>query len=182
VVISLTPTITGDHMKIEIDLNDLGFDYDEEGDKGRVRTIQEAVVAQAANQIIATSGWDYRQQVNAVVHEEAGKVIALRVDLALKGQIQRTSEWGEPVGAPVTILDIVREELGKFLGGKTVRDRFANGSDNKPQNLAEMVARTVADLLRSEFSTEIRKVRAEVIDQLRTKALKAAADALVSGK
>lgn len=168
-------------MKIEIDLDDLGFDYDENGDQGRVRTIQDAIVAQAANTIIATSGWEYRNEVNKMVHDQARVAVAERLDAALAGSLQRTTEWGEGIGGPVTILDIVREELGKFLNGKTVRDRFASGND-KPQNLAEMVMRAVGDMLRQEFAAEIRKVRTEVIDQLRTKALHAAADALVSGR
>lgn len=168
-------------MKIEIDLDDLGFDYDENGDHGRVRTIQDAIVAQAANTIIATSGWEYRNEVNKLVHEQARAAVAERLDTALSGSLQRTSEWGEAIGGPVTLLDIVREELGKFLNGQTIRDRYASGND-KPQNLAEMVARVVGEMLRQEFAAEIRKVRAEVVDQIRTKALQGAADALVSGR
>lgn len=168
-------------MKIEIDLDNLGFDYDENGDRGRVRTIQEAIVTAAANQIIGASGWEYRNELTAIVREEARTAVAAKLDEALKGNIQRSTEWGEPVGSPASLLDIVRDELGKFLKGTQVRDRFANGQDH-PQNLAEMVARTVGAMLRNEFAAEIRTVKSQVVNDLRTKALTAAADALTSAK
>jgi hypothetical protein len=169
-------------VKIEIDLDNLGFSYDENGDHGRIRTIQEAIVVAAAQQIIGTSGWEYRTELSRVVQEEARKAVAARLDEALQGNIQRSTEWGEPIGNPTTLLGIVRYELGKFLDGKAVRDSFESNGRSDPQNLAEMIRRETTVIMRKDLAAEIRKVRQEVVDLLRTKVLAAAGDALVSGK
>lgn len=167
-------------MKIEIDLNDLGFTYDPDGNVQEGRTIRDAVVSAAAAQILATSGWNYQSDLNSKVREVANKEIQARMTEALRGAIQRTTVWGEAIGEPTTLLEIVRHELGKFVDGKDIRSNMS--INDKPRNLAELIHLEVASLLRGELRDEIRAVRTAVGDGLRDKALKAAAAALVSSK
>lgn len=163
-------------MKIEIDLSSLGFHYDEDGDPVRNQSLEDAIVIAAANQLLSKMDYEARARIQDYVESAARTYIAEVVDAALAEPIQRHQPWGDKIGEPVTIKEIVRVQLEKFMGAPSPTDRY--GRSTSPANLTELVEQVVKSLINNELATDIRKIKQEVSDQLRTKALAAAVAAL----
>lgn len=172
-------------LVVEIDLGKLGLvSYDEDGEPTGPADLREQIIERAAHKLLTE--WDYdskrafRELVHQIRDEEIRSHLAVVIRTALSEPIQRTSTWGEKRGEPVTVLDLIREELGKFLGGTTpTRDTF--GGDKGPKNLADLIAVIAKEAMGQEFSKEIREAKAAVTEQVTQIATEAAAQ-LLQGK
>jgi hypothetical protein len=162
-------------VKIEIDLANLGFHYDEDGDRVGNKSLEDAIVQAAANKLLSGMEYPLRSQIDDYLKSVAKEHIAGIVNGVLSEPIQRREQWGDKKGEPVTIREIVRVQLQAFMSAPTPRDRYGNSG---PANLTELVDQIVRGLLQKELAEDVRAIKKEVSDQLRTKALRAAVEAL----
>lgn len=164
-------------MKIEIDLDDLGFHYDPEGDPIGNVSLRDAIVQAAVRLLLAGDfGRGVRQTVTDTVNTLAHEKAAALVEETFTAPIQRTTRWGETEGEPTTVREIVREAIEKWVQVPANRQ---NGSSNGVyRSLADLIDAEVRSVLTKELQAEIVRVKREVADQIRDRALAAAAASL----
>lgn len=163
-------------LTVTVDLAALGMRYDEDGDPAGRQSFEAAVIEAAAAKLLADSK-ETRQALKERVHrirdEELRAAIAEQVRAAMDLPIQRTTQWGEAKGDPVTIRELVRLELEQFLSAKSRGNDYRSSSDKTPRNLDEMIQTVAHDALRKEFDTEVRAARKAVTDKVTELALAA---------
>ncbi|WP_435582889.1 hypothetical protein [Amycolatopsis thermoflava] len=162
-------------MKLELDLNDL--QYDEEGEPVGRRELRDVIVGSAAEQLVREIRKEALRgildKVEAVVQDE----VRATVQTVLSQPIQRTTVWGETRGEPTSVLEIVREQIGKYLDGN---GRRRDSYNREPQNLRELIDDSVRDVLNKEMTQAVNDARTKVNTEIRDHALKAAANALTA--
>lgn len=166
-------------MKIEIDLDNLGFTYDEDGDPSRTATLRDAIVQAAAHKLALEQNHEVRSDLRHLATNIVTQRIASTVDEVLREPIQRTSPWGEHRGEPVTVKDMVREELHQFMS-RPPRDRYSFDR-SKPNSLAELVQESTRTMLTGELKKTVEQAKENVHNTVTDAALKAAVEAISKG-
>lgn len=167
--------------KIEIDLADLGLPtgQDYEGEPYGAKTLTDLIVDAAVERLLGTNR-DLQHEVSTKVSErinaEINKRIKDEVDAAFSAPIQRRAAWGDKVGEPTTVKEIIRESLEKFLQGKASRDRYS--SSGPAGNLGELVDDATKHLMNAELKKTVDAARATIHEKVTAAALKAAVDTL----
>lgn len=168
-------------MKFEIDLGDLLNEYDTDETHAR-DALRAEIVDRAATQLLTNLDPDERHDIIRAVQRERQQIVhdrlVAQVTEALAQPIRRTSPWGESQGEPVTVLELIRQHLEKFLTGhgSPMHDRF--GGDKVPQNLTELVQQATRTVMTKELTQAVNEAKAKISDEVRTKALSAAVAAL----
>jgi len=162
--------------KIEIDLRDLGLPAgrDSDGEPYGSATLQDLIIEAAANKLVGND-YEMKKELRAKVSRQfddaiQGKVEALVAEV-FDAPIQRTTSWGEAQGDPVTVKELIREYIEKFLKGKAGRD----GYNRDPQNLGDMIS----DAVRTAMTTDLKKTVDEAKKQVHQKVTEAALKAAV---
>jgi len=166
-------------MKIEIDLNDLGFSYDEEGDPAGAATLQDLVVQEVARLLLQGTNLPrlVREKVEERVQQEVDEKVAELVAEAVQKPIQRTNPYGEKRGEPVTLLEMIGESLEAYLNRPARNSRNPYGSD-KPGNLAELIGQETERVIGREMAETIKQTKSEVYQTITAKALEVALTAV----
>lgn len=166
-------------MKVEIDLSDLGFVYDEDGDPVGKATLQDAVIQEAARQVVADIDREARQEIGRVTREvvsaQVNALVVEHVQQVMSQPIQRTTGWGEKQGEPVSILELIRVELEKFL---TLKPGRRDSYNSNPQCLADVISDATRDAMNRELREEVAKAKKNVHNAVTEAALSAAVAAL----
>jgi len=148
--------------------------YDSEGDPIEAPTTVEAVVlGMAADRLIeqmARSGYDWRSDLARRVASVRDDMIAaaLRPDVeaALLAPVQKTSNYGDPLGAPTTVRDLIVAKVEEWLTSAN-RDSYKNPRGlTKPQ---EIIAGEVDRAMGKEMKDAIDAAKAEVVAAVQAK-------------
>lgn len=165
-------------LTVTVDLAKLGMHYDEDGDPVGRQSFEEAVIEAAAVKMLADSKearHDLRERVSRIRDEELRAALGAEVQAAMDLPIQRTSHWGETEGGPVTIRELIRLELEKFLSAAPRANGGYRSSDDKtPRNLDEMIAEATKQAMRDQFTPAIREAQKKIAAQVTELALAAA--------
>jgi len=159
-------------VNVSIDLDALFVEpADLDGDPVNVRTaMRNAVVQAAATKLIA--GFNHeelhelRQEVHRVRSELVRERLVAEVTAAMDLAIQRTTQWGDPIGDPTTVRELIRMELEAFLSG-TSTARKIDSYDKSPQNLRELINLVARDTMHGELGKQVRTARAEIDKRVR---------------
>lgn len=172
-------------IQIEIDTDDLlpDLSYDEDGmpDGTPGTPLQALVVDAAARQIIRSDSFDrevkalVRKRTEEIVNERVESAVGDLVAEAIKTPIQRRHPWGDRIGEPITVREIIRENVEKFFKAPARNDSYSRNGEN---GVAEMIQNFTREALGKELKAEVDAARKEVGDQIRDKALKAAVAAI----
>lgn len=171
-------------LTVTVDLAALGMTYDEDGDPVGRATFQDAVIEAAAAKLLGDGKESERalkERVERIRDEELRAAIGAEVRSAMDLPIQRTSQWGETKGDPVTIRELIRLELEKFLSASPRGNDYRSSSDKTPRNLEEMIREVTTVTMRGEFADAVRDAKAKVAAQVTELAL-AAAQKLIAQK
>lgn len=173
-------------IQVEIDTDDLlpsvHYDYEGEPTGEPGAPLEALVVEAAARQIIRSDGFDaevrrkVERRVEEVIDERVQASVSALVDEAIKTPIQRRHPWGDEIGEPITVREIVREHVEKFFKATPSRDGYRNSG--RENGVAEMIQNLTRDALGKELQDEVKAARKKVGDQIRDKALQAAVDAI----
>lgn len=161
-------------MKIEIDLNDLGFTYDEDGDPDGENSIADAIVEAAASKLILQGSMrrEVDNRLQEKINTEIDGLVRERVESMFDESIQRTTPWGEKRGEPTTILEMIRESLEKFLSSSGRRRDSFGGRD--PVNLQELIDDATKTLMTTELRKTVTEAKQNVHNTITNRALQAA--------
>jgi predicted component of type VI protein secretion system len=172
---------------VEVDLAKLGLpEYDSEGDPMGPTTFRQEVVEAAARMLRADAADSRRalgERVKEIRDDEIRAQVAAEVRAVLAEPIQRTTKWNEPQGPPVTIRELIREELEKFLNGKatfSMTDPYT--SQKKPHSLADLLTEITKEALRTEFTADIREAKKVIAEQVKQIATETAAKLLTKDR
>jgi hypothetical protein len=152
-------------VNLSIDLDALFVEPTElDGDPVNVRTaMRDAVVQAAATKLIA--GFDYeelhemRQEVQRVRSDLVRERLLAEVEAAFSEPVQRTTSWGEKLGEPSSLRELIRAELEAFLNNTNRRRR---DTYDKPQSLAELIEIISRDVMSTTLRKSVSEVRAKV--------------------
>ena len=138
-------------VKIELDLSDFGFRFDPDNPDAN-GSLTDLVVAEAARVLVDQINFD--------------------------APIQRTTGWNEKQGDPMSITEMIRVELERFLSDWKPTERSNYSSDKTPRNLGDLIAEVSKHILATELRADIEKIRREVGVKVQDIAIAAAAEAL----
>jgi hypothetical protein len=160
-------------MEIKIDLNDLGFKYDEDGDPAGRNTLTDAIIDEAARKLVNSlvSQREVTDKMNQKINEMIDERVAGMVEAAFEQPVQRTTRWGERQGEPTTVREIIREAIEKYLNAPA---RGRDGYTRDPKNLTELVEDAVRDAMNRDLKATVEAAKANVHNTVTKKALEAA--------
>lgn len=163
-------------MKIEIDLADLGFHYDEDGDAVHNKTLDDAVVERAAQKV--AQNLSQKRELGETIRKAVEQLVADKVTEALSKPIQRTTKWNEKQGEPVSVLELIRQHLETFLADGTSQRNY----DRKPTSLAAVIEDATREVMGKELKVAVADAKAKIEKHVFDKALAAAVAALSKDK
>jgi hypothetical protein len=166
-------------MKIEIDLAHLGLsDYDEDGNPTRGLSLRDLIVEAAVEKLIPSDYQlqkDIREKIDHQFKTRIEEKVKAMVEEAFDAPLQRTNNWGESKGEPVTVKELIGETLQKWLTGPKDRNRSYSTAAG---NLQELVDDATKTLMSKEFKANIDKAKENVVSTVNEAALKAAIEVL----
>ena len=161
---------------VEIRLSDVagwkGYNYDTDEPHGEV-TIGDMVAEQIASKLIK----EIRDSVQAKVQETVNAAVKAQVDVwvrdALAEPIQRTNDYGRPVGEAKSMPEFVGEHVTKWFSEPA--DRYDSQRGTRVQ---KMIYEEVDRKLKGEMTSAIREAKAAVVRAVSGQAGKLLADAI----
>jgi hypothetical protein len=162
-------------MKIEIELQDIGVSYDEDGEL--TGGLRDAVVHELVSRLTSEGGAFYdlkgtvRRQVEEQIHERVGALVQEAIDQP----VQRTTRWGEKQGDEVTVRELIRKEIERYLNSSPNTSSSYNA---QPGNLTQLIHKETVVVLNREMGAEAKKAREAIQNTVLKRAIEAAAKAI----
>jgi hypothetical protein len=139
--------------------------YDEEGNReynGEATTIADLVVRRIVRKATQGPDWDsLARRITTVRDEVIRELVRPQVEEALTAPVQRTSSWGDPVGDPQTLRDVIIAEAQKLL--KQPADSY---NRDKGTVLEQVVRKEVQAALSAEIKAAVQQAREAVAGEI----------------
>lgn len=163
---------------VEIRLSDVagwkGYDYEHDEPHGEI-TIGDMVAEQIAAKLLK----EIRDGVQGKVQQAVNEAVKAQVDEwvreALAEPIQRTNDYGRPVGEAKSMPEFVAEHVAKWFSEPA--DRYDSQRGTRVQKL---IYDEVDRKLKGELTTAIREAKASVVRAVSGQAGKLLAEAIKS--
>ena len=134
--------------------------YDEDGDwtGKRYRTVGELVAAQILDRLVRDNHWNrLRDQMLEIRGEVIREALLPVVEKAMGESFQKTNNFGEASGAPVTMRQVIADEVKRILTNPA-----DNYSRDKGTVLQVMVRKEVEAALGAEIRDAVKQAREQV--------------------
>jgi len=107
-----------------------------------------------------------RDDIQRAIRERVQEVVAPAVEAALVEGVQRTDNYGSPVGPKVSLREVIVDEATKALNKKIeVRDNYGRSESVVQQVIRSEVQDALAKELKAEVKAEGERVKAAVRDK-----------------
>lgn len=150
------------------------------------RTFADVVTDLASRALVADLTRDrdqwssMRTRVATIRDEEIRAALAPLITQALDGSIQRTNDYGEPVGPATTLRDMIVAQVNDSLTKPRKRDGSSFAA--KDETLVQAVVREhVERALTKELTEAVAIAKGEVVGAVRSRAADVLAKAVVDG-
>jgi hypothetical protein len=150
------------------------------------RTFADAVLDLTSRALLAEVTKDrdewssMRKRVATITDEEIRTALAPLITKSLEGTIQRTNDYGEPVGPATTLRDMIVAQVNDALTKPRKRDGSSFAS--KDETLVQAVVREhVERALTNELTEAVAVAKADVVGAVRSRAADVLAKAVVDG-
>lgn len=168
-------------MQIEVKVGDVDLGTAIRGYYGpndEPATLADLVVTELASRFMQTDDWStLRRRIREIRDEEIRAQVTPMIAEAVAKPIQRTGAYGDPIGEPISMREVVVDEARKILQG-TPKGRYDR--DAQPlgrQLIHEMVNRE----LKTELADAIKAERQKVVDAVRAQAAELITEAVTKG-
>lgn len=148
----------------------VGYDYDDGpislGDKvieRLVRTLTDKFEAQAQKQL--------HEALKSSIETKATEL----VEAAVNAPIRKTNTWGEPVGEPTSLRDMIDQKVKEFLGSRI--DSGYTGSHPRTF-IQNMVGKQVEASMQKEFAAAIQQGKEELLKAVKGHAAEVISESL----
>jgi histone H3/H4 len=154
---------------LTLDTN-VGYDREDEP-----VSLGDMVVAKLVRNLTEKFEAQARQQLHAAL---AGAIEAKATELvetAVQAPIRKTNTWGEPVGEPTTLRDMIDAKVKEFLNA-----RIDSGySRTSPQSFIQnLVGKQVAAEMEKEFKDSIQKGKEQLLSAVKDRAAEVISESL----
>lgn len=130
---------------------------DEDGDRyeAGVHTVGGLVAAQIVAQLVKDTRWPtMKETFMEIRREEIRAAVRPSIDQALSAPIQKTTGYGQPVGEPTTLAEIIAEEARQYMAKPS--DSFRN---EKGTLLQQAVRTEVARAFQQGIADAVKQAR-----------------------
>lgn len=149
-------------------------------------TIQDAIVYEAARIALKRGDWDstdaegrrrLRDRITAIRDEEIRAYITPMIREAMNSTLQKTNEYGEPRGEPVSITAVIMDEVKKALTLNT-----GNSFRSERSALTNVMREHIDTVITRELKAEVDAAKALVVKAVQEQGAKFPADAVTALK
>jgi hypothetical protein len=166
---------------MKIDVNVSGIDLDtlvnEPSEYVAPVTVADKVAEQLVREAMKADSWKpLVQRVREIRDEEIRKLVLPAITEAFEKPIQKTNAYGEPIGQPATLREVVVHEARKILNG-TKGDAYGRNAPLAQDLINQMVTRE----LRAELADAIKAEREKVVAAVRAQAADLITEAVTKG-
>lgn len=157
-------------MNITVSVSDVALDtvvaevfgYDQETGEpfamGPGKTVADLVAAQIVDRLVKDDRWpSLAEKVREIRSEVIREAIRPSVDEAIAAPVCKTNTWGEPMGKPTSLREVVIDEARKLMNEPV--DRYAQA---KGTYLTKAVRDEVQAALKAEIAEAVKQVREQV--------------------
>lgn len=127
----------------------LGYDPDADEDRFVSSSLQQEIVHAASLELVKQA----RKGIEKAVLDEVRNAVAGKVEEVvtetLAAPVQKTNEWGSPVGDAKPLAQLISEQAQDALRKPELRDGYSRGAQ------PTMVQRIIADEIEKAFKTEL---------------------------
>lgn len=157
---------------------------DDEGSASGPVSIQDAIVHEAARMLLrkwadASDGYEDRRQLRerivAIRDEEIRALIVPVIREAMTGTVQKTNEYGEPRGEPVSMTAVIMDEVRKAL---TVNPNQTYR--NERSALTNVMREHIDTVITRELMAEVNAAKAMVVKAIQDQGAKFLAETVAS--
>jgi len=153
-------------MNITVNVDEVTLDtivrqgYDGES----ATTIADLVAAEIVQRLAAKreEWYELSRTVTEIRREVIREAVLPAIEQAIAAPIQKTSLYGDPVGDPVTLREVIVDEARKVISAKDPNDYRGD----KGTFLVRVVREEVSNALRAEIAAEVAKAKAAVADEI----------------
>jgi hypothetical protein len=159
---------------------------DDEGNGSSPVTIQDAIVYEAARIALKRGDWDstdaegrrrLRDRITAIRDEEIRAYITPMIREAMNSTLQKTNEYGEPRGEPVSVTAVIMDEVRKAL---TINSNSTYR--NERSALTNVMREHIDVVITRELKAEVDAAKALVTKAIQDQGAKFLADAVTALK
>lgn len=166
-------------MNIEVKVSDVNLativdrDYD-----GAPTTLGDLVAEKLVRAAAGDDSWPtLRDRITQIRDEKIHALLEPLIAEAFSEPIQRTTNYGSPLGEPVTLREVVIAETQKVLAGWTTNYSLDRGEPLGQALIRQMIHKE----LRTELSGVIKDERQKVVDAVRGAAADLITEAVTKG-
>ncbi|GLY81862.1 hypothetical protein [Actinoallomurus iriomotensis] len=168
-------------MQIEVKVGDVDLSTAIRGYYGpndEPATLADLVVTELASRFMQTDDWStLRRRIREIRDEEIRAQITPMIAETIAKPIQRTVAYGDPIGEPISMREVVVDEARKILQGTPKGSYDRNAQPLGRQLIHEMVSRE----LKTELADAIKAERQKVVDAVRAQAAELITEAVTKG-
>lgn len=157
---------------------------DDEGNGSSPVTIQDAIVYEAARIALKRGDWDstdaegrrrLRERITAIRDEEIRAHVEPLIREAMTGAVQKTNEYGEPRGEPVSLTAVIMDEVRKAL---TINP--SSTYRNERSALTNVMREHIDAVITRELKAEVAAAKAQVVKAIQEQGAKFLAETVAS--
>jgi len=158
-------TVTVDEVTLDTVVAD-GIRYNEDGEPYRTidgqATIADLVAAQITERLSKEDAWGgLRKRASEIRAEAIREAVRPQIEEAIAKPIQKTNSYGEPVGEPTTLRELIIDEARKAVNEPV--DKYAR---DKGTFLTQAVKREIQAALSAEIADAVKQARQQVADEI----------------
>jgi hypothetical protein len=171
-------TVNVDEITLDTVVGEV-FGWDEDGDshsKGE-KTVGTLVAEQITARLVQDKRWPkFEERVTEIRKDVIRELVRPQIEAAIAAPIQKTNTYGEAVGEPTTLREVIVEEARKALNQRPDRYSSQDGTF-----LEQAVAKEVKAALSAEIKSAVEQARKSVSAEI-GKTVAAAVDAGLKAK
>lgn len=176
----MSPTrMTANGITIEVDLTEIltaidpngryiGYDPEADEDRYVQSSLQQEIVHATSLELVK----QVRKGVEAAVLKEVTAAISEQVREivadTLAGSVQKTTEWGSPVGEAKPLAQLITEQATDALRKPELRDGYNRG--NKPTVVQQIVANEIEKAFKVELQGHVKEAQQAAVAAVKASA------------
>jgi hypothetical protein len=140
----------------------IGWDDERDTPVTGPQTVADLVAAQIVERVVKDRGYPtLLEQVKTIRAEVIREAVRPQVEAVIAAPVQKTNGYGEPVGEPVTLRDLIIDEARKAINAPV-----DNYSRDKGTFLTQAVAAEVKKALSAEIADAVKQAREQVATEI----------------
>lgn len=171
--------MTANGITIEVDLTEiltavdpsgryLGYDPDADEDRFVSSSLQQEIVHATSLELVK----QLRSGIEKAVLDEVRKSIAEQVGAivseTLTNPVQKTTEWGSPVGDAKPLAQLIAEQAQDALRKPELRDGYSRGS--QPTMVQRIVANEIEKAFKAELQSHVKQAQQAAVAAVKASA------------